>query len=97
MINWNRYLKALLQRSEKLKVDPSRDRLNQLEVDKAEQEFNKVYEQFVNAHKDVSQLIEVETMIEEFRISLFAQQLGTNFPISLKRIRNKLQEIAISN
>lgn len=97
LINWNRYLKALLQRSEKLKVDPSRDRLNQLEVDKAEQEFNKVYEQFVNAHKDVSQLIEVETMIEEFRISLFAQQLGTNFPISLKRIRNKLQEIAISN
>jgi len=31
-------------------------------------------------------------MIEEFRISLFAQQLGTAMPISMKRIENQLSE-----
>lgn len=91
--DWNRYLKALLQRCEKLKIDPTRDRINQLELDKAESELKKVHDQFVNSHKDINQLTIVDQYIEEFRVSLFAQQLGTKYPISLKRIRNKLDDI----
>jgi ATP-dependent helicase HrpA len=39
---------------------------------------------------------ELETfrwMIEEFRVSLFAQELKTPYPISSKRLRKKLGEI----
>lgn len=31
-------------------------------------------------------------MIEELRVSFFAQQLGTRYPISAKRIENHLSE-----
>ncbi|MBW2083637.1 MAG: DUF3418 domain-containing protein, partial [Deltaproteobacteria bacterium] len=32
-------------------------------------------------------------MVEEFKVSLFAQELGTSYPISLNRLRKKKQEI----
>lgn len=95
--NWNRYLKALLQRTDKLKVDPSRDRLNQLEVDKAEQILTELREEFTLAHKDPEPLESLAEMIEEFKISIFAQQMGTKYPVSLKRIRNKAQELSINS
>ena len=37
-------------------------------------------------------LQEVRWMLEEFRISLFAQELGTDQPISGKRLDRKFQE-----
>ncbi|GLR70162.1 ATP-dependent RNA helicase HrpA [Agaribacter marinus] len=91
--DWNRYLLALLQRAEKLKIDPNRDRLNQIELDKAEG----LYQSALNKRKQqmlsTDDLDEVKWMLEEFKVSLFAQQLGTNYPISLKRIKNKLDEL----
>ena len=32
-------------------------------------------------------------MIEEFKVSIFAQELKTAFPISQKRLEQKIQEI----
>jgi len=95
--DWNRYLKGLLQRCEKLKVDASRDRMHQLEVDKALTMFTKVKDGFTQQLRISEELNAVEEMIEEFRISLFAQQLGTKYPISLKRISLKLQDIAMNS
>ncbi|WP_371193143.1 ATP-dependent RNA helicase HrpA [Glaciecola sp. SC05] len=92
LLDWNRYLKGLLNRAEKLKVDANRDRLNQLEVDKAQGAFDALKNDFKNKHQNLSDLDEVRWMIEELRISLFAQQLGTKFPISLKRIQHKIAE-----
>jgi ATP-dependent helicase HrpA len=37
-------------------------------------------------------LRQVRWMLEEFRVSLFAQQLGTAYPVSEKRIRKALDE-----
>ncbi len=90
--DWNRYLKALLQRAEKLKVDVNRDRLNQLEIDKAESAYESLKTDYKNKHQNLSDIEEIRWMIEELRVSLFAQQLGTKFPISLKRITNRIQE-----
>ncbi|MFC3121645.1 ATP-dependent RNA helicase HrpA [Agaribacter flavus] len=89
--DWNRYLQALLQRAEKLKVDPNRDRLNQLELDKAQALFDKALNTRTQRLQDTEELNEVKWMLEEFKVSLFAQQLGTKYPISLKRIKNKLE------
>jgi ATP-dependent helicase HrpA len=95
--DWNRYLKGLLQRCEKLKVDASRDRLNQLEIDKALNLFASTQTQLDRQLRKSNELALVKEMVEEFRISLYAQQLGTKYPISLKRISIKLQEIAITS
>ncbi|VEI45121.1 ATP-dependent RNA helicase HrpA [Actinobacillus equuli] len=38
-------------------------------------------------------MLEIRYMIEELRVSLFAQQLGTKYPISDKRILNAIGEI----
>jgi ATP-dependent helicase HrpA len=90
--DWNRYVKALAVRSEKLKVDLNRDRLNQLEVDKAQTKFEAVLQKYKHSESPPEGLQEVEWMIEELKVSLFAQQLGTAYPISVKRIENKLSE-----
>ncbi|MEQ3658516.1 MAG: ATP-dependent RNA helicase HrpA [Glaciecola sp.] len=90
--DWNRYVTALQQRMDKLKVDPNRDRLNQLEVEKADSKYQEVLSKYKKQGLATNQLNEVEWMLEEFKVSLFAQQLGTSMPISLKRITNKLAE-----
>ena len=38
-------------------------------------------------------LAEIYWMIEELRVSLFAQQLGTAYPISAKRVKLKLAQL----
>ncbi len=95
--DWNRYLKALLIRCEKLKVDPNRDRLHQIEINKVVNKLEEIEKDFNRQLKDERQLDIVREMIEEFRISLFAQQLGTKYPISVKRISIKIQEIATNS
>ena len=95
--DWNRYLKGLVQRCEKLKVDANRDRLHQLEVDKAMNMFAKTKDDLLETMQDNIQFNDVKEMIEEFRISLFAQQLGTKYPISLKRISLKLKDITMNS
>jgi ATP-dependent helicase HrpA len=97
LFDWNRYLKGLLQRCEKLKIDASRDRLNQLEVDKALNLYAQTQAQLDKQLRKSNELPMVKEMIDEFRISLYAQQLGTKYPISLKRISIKLQNIAINS
>lgn len=93
LVDWNRYLKGLLHRAEKLKVDPNRDRINQLEIDKAQAAYDALMTELKNKHQSVNEANEIHWMIEELRISIFAQQLGTKFPISLKRIYNKINEV----
>jgi ATP-dependent helicase HrpA len=41
-----------------------------------------------------AQLSSIRWMIEELRVSMFAQTLGTAYPVSLKRIQNTLKEIS---
>ena len=41
----------------------------------------------------LARLREYQEMIEEFKVSLFAQELGTALPVSAKRLDKKWQEI----
>jgi ATP-dependent helicase HrpA len=41
--------------------------------------------------EDRDKLAEIGWMIEELRVSLFAQRLGTAYPVSEKRVRRALQ------
>ena len=83
--DWNRYIKGLARRLEKLPIDPNKDRMHQATVEKSMREWEKVCGKYPKG-KVPDALNDVRWMIEELRVSLFAQQLGTAYPISAKRI-----------
>jgi ATP-dependent helicase HrpA len=87
-----RYLLALQKRLEKLPVDPQRDRLMMHEYQKAEDAYKNLLGKF--AGKTVPAEVEaIRWMLEELKVSLFAQQLGTPYPISGKRVLLAVQEL----
>jgi ATP-dependent helicase HrpA len=83
--DWNRYIKGLSRRLEKLPIDPNKDRMHQLTVEKALSEWEKACGKYPKG-KVPEALLDTRWMIEELRVSLFAQALGTAYPISAKRI-----------
>ena len=88
-----RYLKAIEKRLEKLPVDPNRDRLCVLELEKVAQEYQKQLKKVPPGMPAPQQLQDIFWMQQELRVSLFAQTLGTQYPISAKRVLNALKEI----
>jgi ATP-dependent helicase HrpA len=88
-----RYLKALRQRQEKLPVDPNRDRLHMLTLEKLENEWQAKLKQVPPGESPAAALKDFRWMLEELRVSLFAQQLGTAYPVSEQRLRQALQAL----
>ncbi|MFT5675380.1 MAG: ATP-dependent helicase HrpA, partial [Paraglaciecola sp.] len=88
--DWQRYIEGLVRRLEKLSVDPSRDRLHQLEIEKVQSRYQQQLQKVPPGLPLPESLKEVKWMLEELRVSFFAQQLGTSMPISSKRIMNHL-------
>lgn len=87
--DWRRYIQGLAKRLEKLSVDPIKDRNHQFSIDKLDTKYQAIcHSQPKGSVND--ELKEVRWMLEELHISLFAQQLGTRMPISVKRIENYL-------
>ncbi|MFO7938068.1 MAG: ATP-dependent RNA helicase HrpA [Kiritimatiellia bacterium] len=90
-----RYLQACLRRIEKARTNPAgeQSRLDQLTP------HWRLYTEFVAqehpAHHDKQLLSEYRWLIEEFRVSLFAQELRTARPVSAKRLRKLWQNIFI--
>ncbi len=86
-----RYLAALQKRLEKLPADPARDRLQMLEFQKAQDAYTQLLGKF--SGKLLPPEVEaIRWMLEELKVSLHAQQLGTPYPISSKRIIQAVQE-----
>jgi ATP-dependent helicase HrpA len=89
-----RYLKAINLRLEKLGGAEARDRVNLLEIKPLWQEY------LTRQQKQQQQGIqdaELETcrwMIEELRVSLFAQELKTKIPISAKRVKQQMEQLS---
>ena len=79
-----RYLKAIVLRLDKYRSDPARDTLRLVEFRPLEQR----YWQQVAARKGVvdERLVEFRWLLEELRVSLFAQELRTPQPVSVKRL-----------
>ncbi|MCH8491977.1 MAG: ATP-dependent RNA helicase HrpA [Idiomarina sp.] len=88
-----RYLKALLQRTEKLPVDPTKDRVRSLVFEKLENRWQELYKKVQKGDRPPSELDDFRWYLEEFRVSTFAQQLGTKFPVSEQRLKQRLEEI----
>lgn len=80
-----RYLRALSIRAEKIARDASRDQARMLDVLPFEQDWLRLQQ----AGTDAATLQALRWQIEEFRISLFAQEVGTPEPISAKRLKQR--------
>ncbi|MDQ7016940.1 MAG: DUF3418 domain-containing protein, partial [Gammaproteobacteria bacterium] len=95
--HYPRYLQAILRRLESLKRAPTKDRQHRLTLQPLWQACKTQLEKQRN--RPLEQQPELETlrwMLEELRVSLFAQQLGTTAPISVKRIEKQLQRLKTS-
>ncbi len=79
-----RYLKALVLRLEKWRADPSRDAAKQLELKPQEQRYWRLVAERKGAVDD--RMMEFRWLLEELRVSFFAQELRTPQPVSIKRL-----------
>ena len=90
-----RYVKAVEKRLEKIKVDGNKDRVNQIELDKLYELYDKMMDKIAKDQPIPEALREVYWMLEELKVSMFAQTLGTKYPVSGKRIKQALAEIEL--
>lgn len=92
--NIPRYLKALRLRIEKHPSNPERDGKNAASVGLIWQRWQDKVNALNQAHLDIpQQLIDYRWLIEELRVSLFAQELKTPFPVSIKRLDKTWQDM----
>ncbi|WP_213992369.1 ATP-dependent RNA helicase HrpA [Sodalis sp. dw_96] len=88
-----RYLRAIERRLEKLTVDVHRDRAQMLKIEHIQQTWRQWLEKLPPLRREDEDVKEIRWMIEELRVSYFAQQLGTPYPISEKRIRQAMDQV----
>ncbi|WP_370660693.1 ATP-dependent RNA helicase HrpA, partial [Massilia eurypsychrophila] len=86
LAHFPRYLKAINVRIEKLRGDPARDAKSMAEWTGAASQFLRISK--VQAGKNTDpRMTEFRWMLEELRVSLFAQELRTPMPVSAKRLQ----------
>ncbi|MEZ0582266.1 ATP-dependent RNA helicase HrpA [Erwinia sp. STN24] len=90
-----RYLQAIERRLEKLPVDPHSDRARMVKIEKVQQAWQGWFNKLPPVRRDDEDVKEIRWMIEELRVSYFAQQLGTPYPVSEKRIQQAMDEIVL--
>ena len=81
------YLKAMTLRLEKYSGNPARDAAREADIQELEQMWQEKTDSLVKQGLPVSDdLAAFRWMIEELRVSLFAQELKTPYPVSVKRL-----------
>ncbi|TQM68801.1 ATP-dependent helicase HrpA [Actinomadura hallensis] len=88
-----RYLRALQIRLDKLPENPGRDRMLAQQVDTLTREYEEALRRLPPSRRDAEPARQIRWMLEELRVSLFAQQLGTRYPVSEKRIRKAMAQL----
>ena len=88
-----RYLRAIRQRLDKMSADPVRDAERMAIVHRVTHAYASTVQALRPARRDGEDVRAVRWMIEELRVSLFAQTLGTPSPVSEKRILSALARL----
>ena len=82
-----RYLKAINVRLEKLRADPARDTKLMAEWQSAAAPYLRQAKDRQAGKNTDPKLVDFRWMLEELRVSLFAQELRTPMPVSAKRLQ----------
>lgn len=84
------YLKAMTLRLEKYSGNPARDAAREADIQELEQMWQEKTDSLIKQGLPISDgLAGFKWMIEELRVSLFAQELKTPYPVSVKRLVKK--------
>ncbi len=86
-----RYLKAVVLRLDKLRADPARDAARLSELRLLEQRYWRLVAERKGAVDE--RLLEFRWLLEELRVSFFAQELRTPQPVSVKRLEKAWQQL----
>ncbi len=95
LVHLPRFLKAIEVRVERARIGLEKDRRKAVQMKpfaEAMERLSKKFERHPSLEKKIA-LDEFRWMMEEFKVSLFAPELGTTQPISSKRLALKLKEI----
>ncbi|WES64882.1 ATP-dependent RNA helicase HrpA [Microbacter sp. GSS18] len=87
-----RYLQAAADRVRALPDNPGRDRQRMSEFERAAAAYADAGGTIPPAADAPAALVRTRWLLEEYRVSLFAQQRGTAEPVSLQRIQKSLRE-----
>ncbi|WP_284190524.1 ATP-dependent RNA helicase HrpA [Vibrio zhanjiangensis] len=87
-----RYMQAIEKRMEKLPIDPNKDRLHMLKIESVAEDYQELLNKIPQGLTVPEKVKQIRWMIEELRVSYFAQQLGTPYPVSDKRIKNAIDD-----
>ena len=86
-----RYLKAITARLEKWRADPARDASRLAELKPHEQRYWRLVAERKGAQD--ARMQEFRWLLEELRVSFFAQELRTPQPVSVKRLEKAWQQL----
>jgi ATP-dependent helicase HrpA len=89
--HYARYLKAITSRLDKYRADPARDAARLAELRPLEQRYWRLVAER-KGHVD-ARMQEYRWMLEELRVSFFAQELRTPYPVSIKRLDKVWQQL----
>ena len=88
------YLKAMTLRLEKYSGNPSRDASREADIQELEQMWQEKTDSLIKQGLPISDgLAGFKWMIEELRVSLFAQELKTPYPVSVKRLLKEWERL----
>jgi ATP-dependent helicase HrpA len=95
LLDYPRYLRALELRIDKLRWAAERDRQWLRELAGVLEPWRE--RERLRRAKGVAdpRLEEIRWMLEELRVSLFAQELKTAYPVSVKRVRRRWEELGL--
>ncbi len=89
--HYARYLKAITVRLDKYRADPARDAAKLKELQPLEQRYWRLLAE--RKGQMDARLQEYRWMLEELRVSFFAQELRTPYPVSTKRLDKVWQQL----
>jgi len=87
-----RYLKAIVLRLDKWRADPARDAQKLAELRPLEQRYLRRLAELKGA--DDARLAEYRWLLEELRVSFYAQELRTPQPVSVKRLDKVWEQLS---
>ncbi|NLT25656.1 MAG: ATP-dependent RNA helicase HrpA, partial [Microbacteriaceae bacterium] len=88
-----RYLRAVTHRIERLGQNAALERAGSIEMEQMLALYREAGGELPSAPDAPAGLVRARWLLEELRVSLFAQQLGTAEPVSPKRLRKAIAEL----
>lgn len=93
--HYPRYLKAISIRMERRMTNPAKDTAKEAQLQPHVAHLAELMERKNTSGELYEAICQYRQMIEEFKVSLFAQELKTAFPVSSRRLEEKLREIKV--